>query len=136
MAKHADPATELRWRQILKRQRSSGQSIRDFCQRQGLAESSFHFWRREVTRREQQRKTPSDRLPASGIGPAFLPVQLLKTPTEVPSRDTSVARLEIVLPDGLLVRILQAFEEESTLRALGSLLLLLREPPQKASQKA
>ena len=45
---------ESLWRTHLKKQRESGELIRGYCQRCGLSEPAFHFWRREIVRRDQE----------------------------------------------------------------------------------
>lgn len=47
-----DPELEARWRGQVADWQASGQGIREFCKERGLAESSFHAWRRELLRRD------------------------------------------------------------------------------------
>lgn len=44
---------ELRWRGILEDWPRSGLSKREYCERHGLKESTFHFWRRELAHRDK-----------------------------------------------------------------------------------
>ena len=46
-----DLKKELYWRDMLAQHRQSGLTIRDFCRKQGLTESLFYAWRREVKHR-------------------------------------------------------------------------------------
>ena len=39
---------EARWRAIIKRQMSGGLGVPGFCRREGLALSTFHWWRRRL----------------------------------------------------------------------------------------
>jgi hypothetical protein len=39
---------EARWRAIIKRQRSGSAGVAGFCRREGLAVSTFHWWRRRL----------------------------------------------------------------------------------------
>src|SRR5204863_7260956 len=39
---------EARWRAIIKRQGTGGVSVAGFCRREGLAVSTFHWWRRRL----------------------------------------------------------------------------------------
>lgn len=67
MAKHErDLAKERHWRAVLKRQAASGLNVRAFCQREQIAESAFHFWRRTIRERDDRAK------PASPV-PQFVP---------------------------------------------------------------
>jgi hypothetical protein len=51
-----DPAKEKFWRRALARFRSSGLSVRAFCDRELLSEPSFYAWRAELARRDQQQR--------------------------------------------------------------------------------
>lgn len=63
-----DPGRESRWRGLLEQQRRSGLTVRAFCFREGLRESAFHYWRREIARRDGQAFRPDGEAsrPASG----------------------------------------------------------------------
>lgn len=39
---------EARWRGIIKRQMSGELGVAGFCRREGLAQSTFHWWRRRL----------------------------------------------------------------------------------------
>jgi len=39
---------EARWRAIIKRQMSGGLGVAGFCRQEGLALSTFHWWRRRL----------------------------------------------------------------------------------------
>jgi transposase-like protein len=47
-----DPERERFWRRTMKAWARSGETIRGFCAEQGLAESAFHAWRRELRKRD------------------------------------------------------------------------------------
>ena len=78
-----DAAKERRWREALERFRASGQSVREFCRRERLAESAFYAWRRTIGARDV----------AGGAR--------RKAPTFVPAVVTS----EQLSPESLLLRI-------------------------------
>jgi len=68
---------EARWRAIIERQRSGRAGVAGFCRREGLAVSTFHWWRRrlEPEVRERVEWIEAERpalLPAgpAGAGPA------------------------------------------------------------------
>lgn len=54
MSQRRDKQKERFWRRALKRQTRGRETIRAFCEREGLAETAFHFWRRELARRDGQ----------------------------------------------------------------------------------
>jgi len=84
-----DLKKESAWRQRVDRQANSGQSVRAWCHRQGLKESAFHWWRRELARRDAEKPSPS-----------FVPVQVTE---DRPAHGAS--QIEIVLTDGRCVRV-------------------------------
>ena len=80
---------ETQWRKAVARQRRSGSTAREFCRREGVKESAFHFWKRELARRDaegpgrhpgakgsghrrgRQHSRPTPSLIPVTIGPAF-----------------------------------------------------------------
>lgn len=72
-----DPERERLWRHRLAEHQRSGLTVREFCRTHGLAESSFHYWRHEIARRE--RPTP-----------AFVPVAVVPTPAPVAPADEPI----------------------------------------------
>jgi hypothetical protein len=125
MAKHGgkrrDPAREKFWRRTIRDQQRSGLSARDFCQRQGLKDWTFRWWRQELARRDQ---VPSMAPASESIetAPVFLPVlvvdlQAVSSPPAPP--------IEIVLPTGLIVRAPSGFDP----RTLGHVLAVLEGRP-------
>lgn len=84
-----DPQLERRWRDLTTRQQRSSLNIRQFCRQHAVSESSFHFWRAELVRRDHASAKPSAQ-PAA----AFVPVHV--TPT---------LPIEVVLPSRLVVRV-------------------------------
>lgn len=111
MAKGAarDLRKEEVWRRRLARQAESGQSVRAWCRRHRVTETAFYWWRRELARRDAERKR-SARAAAPGRAVAFVPVRVAgdpgrdADPEPAGSRDGD-APLEIVWPDGRRVRI-------------------------------
>lgn len=108
-----DPARERAWRQAIREQARSGLTIRTFCHQNQLAESAFYFWRRELQRRREQRKsrpkasTPrpgrrgagtsrrspgiAKQVPTPTVAPAFVPVHLARGDGPI-STDAAVPR--------------------------------------------
>ena len=103
-AKQRDPRKEARWRKQLRRQQASGLSVRDYCRQQGLYESLFYYWRREIGRRDRQAQ------------PVFVPVAV-----EAPAESA----IEVTLASGHVVRVRAGFDEQT----LRQLLALLEAPP-------
>ena len=68
-----DPKGERFWRDVLRRHKGSGLTVRAFCAREQLAETAFHAWRRILRERDAERRR--GRPPATvAPAPAFVPV--------------------------------------------------------------
>ncbi len=50
-----DPAKERFWREAVARRERSGATVRQFCCEEGLRETTYHFWRRELLRRDGEK---------------------------------------------------------------------------------
>lgn len=48
MSKKRIYRTPEQWRQIIEDFKKSGESVADFCKRQGLCESRFYIWRKKL----------------------------------------------------------------------------------------
>jgi hypothetical protein len=123
-----DPTKEMFWRRVLRQWRRSGLTGRDFCAEQGLRETSFYAWRRELARRdrEQQAATMKDDLPARTA--TARPSAAAAPPTFVQlaiADDTALTpTIEVVLTQGRRVQVRPGFDAE----LLRQLLRLLEEP--------
>src|SRR5689334_15222575 len=82
-----DLKKERFWRRMVRRQIDSGLSIRGWCRRRGLSEALFHWWRRELARRDAER-------------PTFVPVRVMEDDPAVP-----LGRIDIVLTCGRCVQV-------------------------------
>jgi hypothetical protein len=116
MAQERDVARERFWRRAIRRQQRGRESIRAFCQREGLAETAFHFWRRELARRDQESTARQPRPAATGkrrdqrspakkrgnergaAGP-LVPLTIIRGET------ATAAPLEFVFPSGVTLRV-------------------------------
>jgi hypothetical protein len=83
-----DPATHRRWQQRLGRFRTSGLTVADFCEREGIATASFYAWRRRLQ---------ADTAPSGVDEPRLVPVRLVTPPPSAP--------VELLLPSGVIVRV-------------------------------
>ena len=127
--RRCDPARRQQWQMAIQQWQSSGQSVRAFCRQEGLKESAFFFWRRELALQDRadtalhpstscQRKTSSPVEP-TGAAACFLPVQV------VAGRDPRRAGdIEIVLGSGRAVRVPPQFDKQT----LADVLAVLEAP--------
>ena len=86
---------ERTWRRHLAAQRTSGQSIRVYCEAHQLRETSFYFWRKELVKRDREAAARPNRVPA------FAPVALINPPAE----HREDAAIDIRLAAGHRVRV-------------------------------
>jgi transposase len=126
--RRCDPVRRQQWQMAIQRWQSSGQSVRAFCRQEGLKESAFFFWRRELALhdREDAASPPSPprvnkrktSLPAESTGPAahFLPVQVIAG--HDPQR---VGGIEIILGWGRAVRVPPRFDRQTLAEVLAVL---------------
>ena len=111
--KKRDPGKEAFWREVVQRQRAGGLSVRGFCRGERLKETAFYYWRRELERRDRQRRAAGERTGrprregaaredggerSSGKATlaTFLPVQLAPAP--------QTTGIELALPSGAVLR--------------------------------
>ena len=91
---------------MVSQQSSSNQTIRGWCRDQGINEATFHWWRRELVRRDAEEKSTGKVKSQirSDPAPAMLPVQI--SPDE-PSR------LSIELPGGVRLHVTGPVDRQS-----------------------
>ena len=90
---------ERQWRRRIAQWRTSGLSVRDFCDRHGLAPPSFSAWRHRLPQRAAD--TPA----------------VVAVPVVADAPPPQARALELVLADGRIVRVAPGFEG-ATLRQL------------------
>lgn len=120
-----DAQKQRYWEEVVRRWREGGQSVRGFCRAEGLRESAFYFWRRELTRRgdrvdvgsgsrlQARPMTPVSRSsarvsPRRGSTPSFLPVQVVG-----PGVAETSQGVEIILAQGRAVRVRAGFDRQT-----------------------
>jgi hypothetical protein len=116
-----DDRKEAFWRKQISNWKNSGLSKRAFCIENGLTESSFNAWCREIALRDRE-KTPSTNAEAllrsdpSSTTNSFVPLRLLSdgkesTKSEISNGENQVKRaeskqqLEIIVPGGAVMRV-------------------------------
>jgi hypothetical protein len=109
-----DQAKERHWRRMVRKWRSSGLSVREFCDWQALSEPCFYAWRRELAKRDREATatvasggaTVAGRTQRNGSGlaplPAFVPVRVVADGAAVESvRPSRPDGIELQLPGGV-----------------------------------
>lgn len=111
MANTATPRRRQRepfWRDLITRQRRSGQSIAAFCRAHGVSQPSFFAWRRRLRWHED------------GSAATFVPVQI-----DLSAPFPHAAPIEIVLRSGTCVRVSDGCDRQT----LETVLAALERPP-------
>ena len=90
-----DPERERQWRQRMALWQASALSVRAFCGQQGLLETSFYYWKRELRARDQTAATAATKWSSGKAArPTFVPL------TVIPAATVSV---EVRCPSGHVV---------------------------------
>lgn len=106
MAKERDANREAFWRRVLRGRARSGMTISEFCASEGLKTTAYHYWQREIKRRDAESQS-RDTDPVSE--PTFAAVQLV---------DDSSASVEIVAGNGYVIRVSEQATSEHLRRVL------------------
>lgn len=98
------------WQMAVQMQQESGLSVATFCEREGLNATTFYGWRRKL----QREASPAcdDRNDDTNSRPPLdlIPVRIVQ--------ESPTAPVEIVSPDGLVVRVPAGAETENVRRIL------------------
>lgn len=86
------------WRRRMAQWQSSGMSQSGYCRRQGLALSTFQYWRKRVGE-------AAGRDGAAGNGSAFIPVDVKESSALVAPLPFDLWACEVVAPGGVRVRL-------------------------------
>jgi hypothetical protein len=92
MAKARNANRQQYWREVIERQRASGQSIVGFCAKEGLSPASFHAWKRRF-RLGPQREAGQE------AAQTLVPVQIVSDPA------SCAGNLEVQWPSGVVLRV-------------------------------
>ena len=132
-----DSERQVYWEEAMRRWRESGQSVRAFCRNEGVRESAFYFWRRELAQRSHRTEAANGSRPqASPLTtashscerassqhssvPSFLPVRVVE---DIAAEASS--GVEIILAHGRTVRVRSGFDRQ----ALADVLAVLEVRP-------
>lgn len=97
---------EAFWRSMMQQHGQSRLSIREFCRNEKLGEPSFYAWRREIARRDSERRMVPQR-PRRRRKASFVPVRLA---TEAAP---SGARIEIELSRDRRIHLMSPIDKQS-----------------------
>jgi hypothetical protein len=116
----ASAEKEAYWRSVLRRQERSGLSVRQFCREQRLSQASFYGWKRKIAGRDGHAGIGSERKGRKRCQAQTVTKPDEKTAVFVPVRLNAAAGgvLEIVHPQGHVVRVPAVFDEDSLRQVL------------------
>jgi hypothetical protein len=114
------------WRQTLQRLAASRLSAAQFCHEHKLSLASLWAWKRKLRRRDATAGSPPPRspqrppTPGTDSLPFFVPLRLKSAPASNPD-PAGQPVLEIVLPNGLRLRVPPHFDSSSLQQCLSVL---------------
>jgi len=114
-----DEKKERYWREKIRAGTRSGQSIREFCRREGLKEGQFYAWRRELWRREQERAGTRRRKGSGQEMPAKSSFALVDLDGE--QGELNEAGIELVLAGGRKLRLGKGVDAETLVSVVTAL---------------
>jgi hypothetical protein len=131
--RHSGSERRVYWEEVMRRWRESGQSVREFCRNEGVRESAFYFWRRELARRSQSTDavrgscppasplTTASRSPKRASSqhrsiPSFLAVHVVEDATAKATNG-----IEILLAHGRTLRVRSGFDRQTLIDVLAVL---------------
>jgi transposase-like protein len=110
------------WTERLDRFHDSGQSVREFCQLEGVSQPSFYSWKKKLKGRESdERQTRHATTVSPKTSSAFKPIELM--PTAIPAQRCTTIHIadgvHIELGEDLLIvdRVVQAVLNETLHRS-------------------
>ena len=122
---NGDRKKELFWRRVIRTQPSSGMSVRAWCSKHSVGESSFYWWRRQLARRDAH-------------APVLVPVRVAANRSasdvfDVSALNGSLSRIEIALPAGRCVRLFGPVDRQALTDVLAVLTSASFQPSEAAS---
>ena len=120
MKKNRDGSKERYWRKVIKRQATSGETIADFCAREGVPAHQFYWWRRTLRARDQQ-TIRELQVASDGEESARGQEQASNSFVAVRFPFMTDAPIEVVHPVGYVVRVPTGFDSQLLRRVLATL---------------
>ena len=105
------PEKEAYWRKMVREQRRSGITVRQFCKDHGVSEASFFSWQREIAIRDRQAAGTTANGSSSSRKKQAVPPPV-STSSFIPLRLSGASALELVHPRGHVLRIPAGVDEE------------------------
>jgi transposase len=113
-----DLQKEQEWQERVQRWQQNGESVRAFCRREGLHESAFFAWRRELARRQEERQTTMP--PAKPAMPAK-PLRFVPLEVTAKNKAGDSGGVEILWGESRVVRVQPGFDRQTLAAVLAVL---------------
>jgi len=94
---------EARFKELIEEHSESGLSIIDFCSNHGIAPSTFHYWKKKLSKKSIRK----DFIPLL-VKPSGANLSEGSTCSEIANRKGAI--LELVYPNGTILRIKNDFD--------------------------
>lgn len=109
-----DMALERWWWGLIEEQKGSGLSVVAFCEERGVPASSFHYWKRELRRRDEERTTGGIRSRKRVQLGDFVPVHVMAEARDGIEIDLAgaVVRVRRGFDEGVLARVIHVLRRE------------------------
>jgi len=96
---------EARFKELIAEQKESGLTIIDFCSNHGIAPSTFHYWKKKLSKKSTRKE--------------FIPLVVKPSGSDLPEGSTcseiatgKEATLELVYPNGTILRLRREMDLE------------------------
>lgn len=112
--------TESKFIELQKMQKDSGLNVREFCSNEGINPSTFYYWLKKLQKGKQNTKQAKGFIPLvvkPSSGEEHRYAKSNSTPTSADNTQEEVVFLEVVYPNGTLLRVKKDLDL-SHLRAL------------------
>ena len=109
MGRRRDAEREAFWRRMFQDQERSGLSVAEFCRCEDLTLATFYYWRRQMTQRDAASVPSADHSESPQV-PTFAQIHVVDEPEN--------ADVEVLAPNGLIVRIPEAAGSDHVRRVL------------------
>ena len=119
MGRRSDEKWEF-WRVAVELQQESGFSVAKFCEREGLRPPTFFAWRKKIVDDNKQRSVHADS-PVAQDGRLPSPEKPSSSFAEVEVVDDQPLMIEVVAPNGIVIRVPEASSARSLKQVVAAL---------------
>ena len=118
-----DLRKEAMWRERLRRRAQSGLTVAQWCRRNNVSDSLFHYWKGAIARRDGERRPQRGEAVAASKGEAAFARVVVAASADAPGPDASEVGvgIEIVLGGARRVRVGVGFDAPTLARVLAVL---------------